>query len=50
MEERDQQAVIESHRLALRTGDSRDDVYHSIVRYAAQHKLDRYELWFRVVE
>lgn len=35
---------------SLREGMARDDVYHAIVRYAAQNKLDRYELWRQVQE
>ena len=41
--------VIQEARRALRSGAKRDDVYHGIVRYAAQHKLDRYSLWQAVV-
>lgn len=34
---------------ALAAGAKRDDVFHATVRYAATHKLDRYELWQQVV-
>lgn len=42
--------AVEAARAALAAGAKRDDVYHGIVRYAAQNKLDRYGLWQRVVE
>lgn len=32
----------------MREGMSRDDAYHAIVRYAAERKLNRYNLWLEV--
>lgn len=33
----------------LHDGARRDDVYHYVVRSAAQLKFDRYEAWLKVV-
>lgn len=40
---------VRTARAALEVGANRDDVYHAIVRYAAQTKQDRYKLWQQVV-
>lgn len=42
-------AVVGLARTALERGVPRDDVYHSVVRHAAQNGLDRYVLWQEVV-
>ena len=34
----------------LRSGEYRKDVYHAVTKYAAQHRLDRYQLWQHVLE
>lgn len=45
-----QQEQIDMARQELAEGARRDDVYHSLVRYAAQNGLDRYTLWQAVQE